>query len=139
MKYYFKVKYGYKPCDFVSVEAGPELEKALYAKIEKVPVTLGGKFIDGKNIWLIEKHVNKYTGWYESYDPTTGEDEAQIRRDVPKEIEDILQAHAEFVNGAIKSNNIKLIGSGKALSIALPEKSEVSRLTDGLANKMKLS
>jgi hypothetical protein len=138
MKYYFKVKYGYKPSDFVSVEAGPELEKALYAKIEKVPVTLGGKFIDGKNIWLIEKQVHKYTGWYESYEPTTGEDEAQIRRDVPKEIEDILQAHADFVDGAIKSNNIKLIGSGKALSIALPEKSDVSRLTDGLANKMKL-
>jgi hypothetical protein len=129
MKYWYRVKYGFKPLEFVSIEAGPDLERAIYAKIEKIPVTLCGKLIDGSTILRIEPHVHRYTGWYDSYEPSTGDDEKQILRDVPKEIESILGNHSDFVSGMIRSGKIELIGSGKALSIALPEKSEIKRLS----------
>ncbi len=137
MKYRFKVKYGFAPSEFVSIEAGPELEKAIYAKIEKIPVTLGGKFIDGKTILRIEPNVNKYTGWYDNYEPTTAEDYAQIKRDYPKELDEIISTHTAFVNNAIQNNLHHIVGSGKAMTMILPEKTEVSNLTEGLANKMK--
>ena len=129
MKYWYRVKYGFKPLEFVSIKAGPDLERAIYAKIEKIPVTLCGRFIDGSTILRIEPHVHRYTGWYDSYEPSTGDDERQILRDVPKEIESILGNHYDFVSAMIRSEKIELIGSGQALSIALPEKSEIKRLS----------
>jgi len=129
MKYWYKVKYGFKPMEFVSIEAGPDLERAIYAKIEKIPVTLCGKFIDGSTILRIEPHINKYTGWYDSYEPSTGDDEIQIRRDVPKEIEGILGNHFDFVATMLREGKTQLIGSGKAMSVALPERGEIKQLS----------
>jgi hypothetical protein len=137
MKYWYRVKYGFKPSECVAIQAGPDLERAIYAKIEKIPVTLGGKFIDGNTILRIEPYVHKYTGWYDSYEPKDGDDEAQIKRDCPKELEPILEKHTEFVMSLIRNEQPQLIGSGQALTMELPGRTEVSRLTDGLANKMK--
>ena len=39
----FKVVYGYKSTDYLLINNSADLEKAIYARIEKVPVFLAGK------------------------------------------------------------------------------------------------
>ena len=114
-KYYFKVVYGYKTNDFTSIEAGGDLERAIYAWTEKIPVSLGDKIIDGKTILRIEPHVQKYTGWRESYQYGGVDDMAQIKRDLPKEIESVLSMHKQHVAGLLEGNNTREVGMGGAL------------------------
>ena len=60
-----------------------ELEKALYAQLMKKPVQLGNSFVSGSHIISITPHYHKHTGWYDWYEPSTGDDWLQIERDCP--------------------------------------------------------
>lgn len=89
-KLVFKVTYGYKGTDFVLLDNTKDVERAIYAKVEKIPVFLKGKMISGQEIKTIEPDVHTYTGWHRSYLPTNGDDFAQIERDVPPEIYEVM-------------------------------------------------
>lgn len=116
--YYFKVKYGFDSTDYVIITAGPDLERAIYAKIERIPVTLAGKFIEGKHIIVIEPDYHSYTGWYRTYLPSSGEDFAQIERDMPKEIGSVLDTHYQVVEQLASGGQEEAIGQGFALKQA---------------------
>ena len=96
-----KVRYGYSPSDFVIVTTPEEIARAMYARIEKIPVTLQGRFISGSEIKEIATDVHSYTGWYRSYEPHSADDFAQIERDVPRWVDTLVQRVAEQVNQAI--------------------------------------
>lgn len=112
---YYKVVYGFDAMDFVSIEEGPDLERVIFAMSEHIPVSVGGKLIHGKHIIRIEPHVHRYTGWYESYSPTTGDDFAQIARDCP-EFGNVLQAYQDRVRDLVQQNKQHLIGRGEPLT-----------------------
>ena len=109
-KLIFKIKTGYNPADFILVDNTADLEKAIHAKIEKLPVFLGGKMISGQEIKEIEPDVHSYTGWYRSYVPESADDFAQIERDVPKVAYDVLQVCARRVSDFVASGAIEQIG-----------------------------
>lgn len=109
VKHKFKVKYGYGSTDFVSIEAGPELDKAIYAMINNTTVALGNKMVQGKNIITIEPHYHAYTGWYDHYQPKDGDDWAQIERDCP-EFDGVFEAYAQRVRELIAANQTNQIG-----------------------------
>jgi hypothetical protein len=115
MKYYFKVRYGFKTTDFVSVEAGGELEKAICAWTTGSIAEIGGKMINGNNIISIEPHYHKYTGWYDNYEPKEAEDWKQIERDCPDNFEGVLSHFRERVQYLIAKNQVAEIGKGKEI------------------------
>lgn len=114
-KRYFRVKYGYAVADQVSIEE-PEVEKAIYAQIKGQPVQLGDKFINGKNIIAIEPHYHRHTGWYDWYEPKTGDDWEQIKRDCP-EYKGLVEHYKQRVVYLINSGKQSLIGK----NIDIPE------------------
>lgn len=122
-KYHYKVKYGFKPLDYVSIEAGDELEKAICAWTTGNVVSVGGKMINGNNIISIEPHFHKYTGWHETYEPRDGEDMKQIERDCPS-FDGILPYYRERVVYLTGHDRHSEIGTSAKLPIALPEKIE---------------
>ncbi len=109
----FKVKYGYNTNDFVLVDNPNDLQRAIYAKANKIGVTLGGKVISGQEIKVIEPDVHSYTGWYRSYEPETADDFAQIERDVPPQLYGILESVSQHVNNLIVSGRVDQIGKGE--------------------------
>lgn len=109
-KLIFKVTTGYKPTDFVLIDNTADLEKAIYAKVEKIPVTLGGKFISGSEIKGIEPDVHSYTGWFRSYEPSVADDFAQIERDVPEIAYELIPAVTRRVEGLLANQQTGLIG-----------------------------
>ena len=109
----FKVKYGYGATEFVLVENLDDLCRAIYAKTEKIPVTIGGKFISGQEIKEIAPDIHSYTGWYRSYEATSGDDFAQIERDVPKVLDTLIQLAATRVGQLQASEREDLIGLEK--------------------------
>jgi hypothetical protein len=115
--YYFKVKHGFKASDFVVVQDGPDLEKALYAWMTGNIAQIGGKMINGNNIVSIEPDYHSYTGWYRSYEPTTGDDWKQIERDVPAEINHVLPEYRNRVQQLLASGQEQLIGKGEPIKI----------------------
>lgn len=106
----FKVVYGYKSTDYLLINNSADLEKAIYARIEKVPVFLAGKMISGQEIKTIEPDVHSYTGWHRSYNPTSGDDFAQIQRDVPQVLEDIISVCAKRVEAFLTSGEPEKVG-----------------------------
>lgn len=115
-KIVFKVRYGFDKMSHVRIEAGPELEKVIYAWRKQIPVTLGDRIIQGKHIISIEPDYHYYTGWYESYQPVTGDDWAQIDRDCPK-FDGYIEAYRNRVNDLIERGKTNLIGMQKPLEI----------------------
>lgn len=113
-KHIFKVKYGYNTNDFVLVDNPNDLQRAIYAKANKIGVSLGGKIISGQEIKVIEPDVHSYTGWYRSYEPETADDFAQIDRDVPPQLYAILEGVSQHVNNLITSGKVDLIGRGES-------------------------
>lgn len=105
-----KITYGYGAMDFVVVNNVVDVQRAMYAKAEKIPVTIGGRFISGQEIKTIEPDFHSYTGWFRSYLPTSGEDFAQIERDVPKVIDEFIQIAAERVAQFQASGEVHRIG-----------------------------
>lgn len=112
----FKVRYGFDKMSSLSVTEGPELERAIYAWIEQIPVTIGGKMIQGKHIISIEQDYHYYTGWYESYQPTTGDDWAQIARDCP-DVEGYIETYRQHVMNLINTRQTHLIGTSSPLKV----------------------
>lgn len=106
----FKITYGYGPTDFVIVESLDDVARAIYAKTEKISVTLKGKFISGNEIKSIEPDIHTYTGWNRSYTPSTHDDFQQIERDVPKNLYTLIDKTSERVKTLIQNNQLELIG-----------------------------
>lgn len=141
-KRFWKVKYGFTASDQVSIEEGGELEKAIYAQLKGVPVQLGNSFVNGRNIISISPHYHKYTGWYDYYEPTTGDDFAQIKRDCPS-FDGHLELYKERVSYLLQNNQTSLIGK----NVNLPNLNEVKQLENrgpisnevkALANKFRI-
>lgn len=111
MKTIFKIKYGYGSTEFLLVNSLDEVSKALYAKVEKIGVTIGGKFISGQEIKSIEPDIHSYTGWYRTYEPESPDDYKQIERDVPKELFLLMDAVAKRVHLHISTGSVQKIGN----------------------------
>jgi hypothetical protein len=108
MTKHFKVKYGYGVSDQVSIEES-ELEKALYAQLMKKPVQLGNSFVSGSHIISITPHYHKHTGWYDWYEPSTGEDWVQIARDCP-DYTGVVEHYKQRVQYLLSNNMENKIG-----------------------------
>lgn len=118
MKLYYKIKYGFKGMDFVSVEAGPDLEKAVYAWSTGNIASIAGKMVNGNNIISIEPHYQKYTGWHETYEPRESADFEQIQRDCP-DFANTLPYYQERVKFLMNSNRTAEIGKNVTLPITM--------------------
>lgn len=128
-EYWFKVKYGFSALDQVSI-TDLELEKALYAQKFGITVQLGDKQINGKYIISIEPHWHKYTGWYDSYNPTTGDDFKQIERDCPKELDSVIREKRARVDYLISHKQTNLIGKNVEIPELDAPKAELKEITD---------
>lgn len=109
-KIVFKIKYGYGVNEFVLTESLDEVAKAMYAKAEKIGVTLGGKFLSGQEIKTIEPDIHSYTGWNRAYEAKEPDDFLQIERDVPKVLYELLEGVATRVSNLLDSGEIQKIG-----------------------------
>lgn len=96
--------------DYVLTSNSADLEKAIYAKVEKIPVFIGGKMISGQEIKEIEPDIHSYTGWYRTFEPTTGDDMLQIERDVPKEAYQVLEICQKRVQDFLIAGRPEKIG-----------------------------
>lgn len=124
MKTIFKIKYGYGSTEFLLVDSLDAVARALYAKAEKIGVTIGGKFISGQEIKSIEPDIHSYTGWYRTYEPISPDDYKQIERDVPTEVFQLMEVISKRVNQQISSGNVQKIGNeGLTPELLLSEKS----------------
>lgn len=106
----FKIKYGYGATEYVLTDSTADIEKAIYAKVEKIPVFIGGKMISGQEIKEIEPDIHSYTGWYRSFQPESGDDFAQIERDVPKEVYRVLEVCQQRVQKFLEVGAPEKIG-----------------------------
>jgi len=131
----FIVRFGYGTLDRVSIGVD-ELEKALYAQKFGEVALIGGKQIKGNEIKVIEPDYHYYTGWYSSYEPSTGDDFAQIERDCPKGLNDVIRNYRERVDFLINTGRKNLIGK----NISLPEldksKEEIKNLPSDIQDKL---
>lgn len=128
MNRFFKVKYGYAASEQISIPES-DLEKAIYAQVKGVPVQLGNAFVNGKHIISITPHWHKHTGWYDSYEPTSGDDFAQIKRDCPNY--DGIVEHYKNRVVYLMAKNPELIGK----NVEIPElqaPQENRKLTSGV-------
>lgn len=122
---YFKVKFGFNMSDQVSI-GEEELEKAVYAQIMGLPIQLGNSYINGRNIISISPHWHKHTGWYDWYEPSSGDDFLQIKRDCP-DYTGVIEYYKNRVNLLMQSGRTKEIGK----NIDLPElDSGIKKLDD---------
>ncbi len=134
---YFKVKFGFNVSDSVSIPE-TELQKVIYAQAIGKPVQIGDSYVNAKNIISITPHWHKHTGWYDWYEPTNGDDFAQIKRDCP-DYDGVVEAHKNYVAHLMQTNQINLIGK----TIEIPEleetkPTEISAATKILADKFKI-
>lgn len=115
-EYFFRVKYGFNASDQVSIPES-DVEKAIGARLKGVPVGLGGKYINGSNIIVIEPHYHRYTGWNDWYEPRNGEDWEQVKRDCPDDIDKRLEYYERRVKHLITSGRQREIGK----NVEIPE------------------
>ncbi len=108
-KRYWKIKFGHKPTEYVSIEEGGELEKAIYAMMTGTPTQLGNKFVKGTHIMSIEPNYHIHAGWNDFYEPTDGNDWAQIKRDCP-EYDGVLEDFKTRIYYLKENNKLDLIG-----------------------------
>jgi|DEB0MinimDraft_10_1074344.scaffolds.fasta_scaffold45563_2 hypothetical protein len=108
---YFKVRYGYEKSAFTTIEEGGDLERAIYAWTEQIPVTLGDRMIHGRSILAIEPYYNAHTGWDRLYEPKDADDWQQIKRDCPK-YDGIIENYKNHVLNLIENNQTEQIGNG---------------------------
>lgn len=113
----YKVKYGFDNLSQVSVVAGPELEKVIYAWLKQTPVAVAGRMLNGKHIIDIKPDYHYYTGWYDHYEPTDGDDWKQIQRDCPATLDTMFDRYVDRVRGLIGSKQTELIGQGEPIQI----------------------
>lgn len=96
--------------DYVLISNSADIEKAIYARVEKIPVFIGGKMISGGEIKEICPDVHSYTGWYRTYEPKDAFDMEQIERDVPPETYKILEICQERVQKFLELGAPEKIG-----------------------------
>lgn len=114
----YKVSWGYNdPTKQVSVAAGPDLERVIYAKLKGQPVEVNGKIFDGKHIIDITPDYHYYTGWYPSYQPRDADDWKQIDRDCPPQIDKILSLYSQRVRELVQTGQTRLIGRGEPVRL----------------------
>lgn len=106
----FKIKYGYGANEFVLTESLDDVARAMYAKAERIGLTIGGKFISGQEIKTIEPDVHSYTGWNRAYEPTDPDDFLQIERDVPAILYELLEGVSKRVSTLLTSGQVQKIG-----------------------------
>lgn len=109
-KYKYIVRYGFDQLSRVSIEAGGDLERVIYAKMKQQPVEVQGRIFDGKHIIDIRPDIHYYTGWFPHYEPKEADDWKQIERDVPKEIDQVLSEYTNHVRILIDNNQTGNIG-----------------------------
>lgn len=107
-----KIVFGYKATDFVVVNSMEEVARAYHAKLEKLPISIGGKVISGQEIKLIEPDVHGYTGWNRSYIASDADDFAQIERDVPKVMDELISLTTKRVEAVLSSSQPLQVGDG---------------------------
>lgn len=132
----YKIKYGYGALEFVVVENLEDVAKAMMAKATKNnggSAVIKGRLISGAEIKTIEPDVHTYTGWHRSYQPSDGDDFAQIERDVPMgKLEELLKLTQERVNEVVLQR--------RSLESVLPElKPELLLPTNSHHNEVKKS
>lgn len=126
-KIVFKVKYGYGTHEFVLTESLDDVARAMYAKAERIGLTLGGKFISGQEIKTIEPDIHSYTGWNRAYEPQDPEDFRQIERDVPKMLYELLEGVQKRVSTLIGNDQVQKIGNeGLTPKLLLENKTHTS-------------
>lgn len=108
----FKVQHGYDKGKYIVIEE-KDLQRAIYAWLEQIPLVIGDGMIHGKSILSIEPHYHYYTGWNDSYSPHTGEDWAQIKRDCP-DFTGIIEGTITEVKRLISTGQVHLIGKPPA-------------------------
>ena len=135
-EHYFQIKYGFNSSDTVTVK-GSEVEKAIYAQVKKSPVQLAEQYINGSNIIVIRPAYYMHTGWYQTYEPTTGDDFQQIARDCPK-YDGIIEAYKQRVTDLIQQGRVDLIGKGNDI-LTIEQSTYVNPMTHDLAIKFKIT
>jgi len=105
-----KITYGYQATDYVVVDNLDDVARAIYAKTEKIPVQLKGKIISGQEIKTIEPDVHSYTGWHRSYQAHDADDFAQIERDVPNVLPELIERTWKQVEKLVTADQQHLIG-----------------------------
>lgn len=115
-KRFWKIKTGFRKSEFISVEEGGDLEKAIFAFRNETPTEIGGNFIRGKNILGISPDFNKHTGWNYDYEPTSADDKAQIKRDCP-DYTGVLEKYKQKVEHLIEIGRTDLIGKNKDINL----------------------
>jgi len=142
-KRYFKVKFGFTVSDQVSIEEH-DLERAIFAQVKGIPVQLGTSYVNGKNIISITPHWHKHTGWYDYYEPESGDDWKQIERDCPS-YEGIIEHYKNRVQYLLQSGQVHLIGKNveipevpKVLSGSKKVDGSISQEVKELAEKMRI-
>lgn len=130
---FFRVKYGFNKADQVCIPES-EVERAIYAQIKGTPMQLGNAFVKGSNIISITPNYHKHTGWNEWYEPVSGDDWMQIKRDCPN-YDGILEHYKDRIQYLMSNNQEKLIGKGVDIpSLMSPVENKViqQRSEDGL-------
>jgi len=141
----FRVNYGFTALEKISIDE-TELEKAVYAHKYCEVVQLSNRQINGKYIIDIMPDIHYYTGWYDSYSPSTGEDFAQIKRDCPEGLDEMIKKYREKIDYLISTGRKNLIGK----NVSLPEldqpreetkqlPADLQKISGDIANKFKIN
>jgi hypothetical protein len=117
----WRVIYGYSPDDYISI--GEEfLEKAKYAMISGKNFAHKNTIIRGSEIKRIEDDYRFYTGWNNSFHPSTAEDQIQLERDVPtKELRErgvLADSRVAYIARTGKTNLLSNIQEADKLLLA---------------------
>jgi len=113
----WRVIYGYGSSNYISIDES-YLEKAKYAMITGKVFNYKSKTIRGREIKSIEPDFRFYTGWFDSYEYGSGDDQLQIDRDVPtEEIENRVLVADKRVAFVISKNQPELLQKPELLKI----------------------
>lgn len=132
----WRVKYGFSSLDFEIIDE-KDLEKAIYAQLKQIPIQLGKSFINGKNIISITPNYHSHTNWQPMYEPNSGEDFAQIKRDCPN-YDGVIEAYKIKVAGLIQNHQENLIGKTLIEEKPQIENKPISEDVKKLADKFKI-
>lgn len=145
---FFKVKIGYNPSDFISIESLNDLEKAQYAFLTNAKVIFdNGQVCRGQDIISIKEDWHREMGWNKTFRDENGniknyelssEDWKEIKKaKVDQKYLGIMETMKQRVQYLVDKGKSELVGKG--IDIQLPEKpKELSAASLQLANKFKI-
>lgn len=146
---YFKIKIGYSPNDFISIDNLVDLEKAYQAFLTGNRVIFNnGRACRGQDIMSIQEDWHREMGWNKNYRDEEGnvknyelsnDDWHDIKlRKIDKKYSGVLADVKSKVEYLIESGQENLIGK-ENVNIKLPEKpKELSEASKMLSEKMSL-